>query len=159
MSTFLRYLAIPAVTSVLLAAIPASADTFTLRIGSGHPKGPTPYVNTMSDFFAVEVKKRVAEQTEHKVEFVEAYGGAIAGVSDTLESVQQGILDIGAFCICFEPSKMFVHNFPYYLAFGPEQSSDAITAARSVYDDNPWLKDVMSDEYGQEFLGDRKSVV
>jgi TRAP-type C4-dicarboxylate transport system substrate-binding protein len=153
MSTFLRYLAIPAVTSVLLAAIPASADTFTLRIGSGHPKGPTPYVNTMSDFFAVEVKKRVAEQTEHKIEFVEAYGGAIAGVSDTLESVQQGILDIGAFCICFEPSKMFVHNFPYYLAFGPEQSSDAITAARSVYDDNPWLKEVMSEEYGQEFLG------
>lgn len=137
----------------LFVSAPAHADNFTLRIGAGHPQGPTPYVNTMSSFFAAEVTKRVAERTEHKVTFIEAYGGSIAGVADTLESVEQGILDIGAFCICFEPSKMFLHNFPYYLAFGPEKSSDAIEAARSVYETNPWLKDVMLEEYDQRFLG------
>lgn len=139
--------------TLLTVATPALADNFTLRIGAGHPQGPTPYVNTMSDFFAAEVSKRVAEQTDHKVTFIEAYGGSIAGVADTLESVQQGILDIGAFCICFEPSKMFLHNFPYYMAFGPQKSSDAIAAARAVYDSTPWLKEVMLDEYGQRFLG------
>lgn len=149
----LHHAAIPAIAAILSTAAPVAADTFTLRIGSGHPKGPAPYVNTMSDFFAVEVSRRVAEETEHKVEFIEAYGGAIAGVADTLESVQQGILDIGAFCICFEPSKMFLHNFPYYLAFGPQKSSDAIAAARKVYDQHPWLKDVMTEEFGQQFLG------
>ena len=149
----LRHVAIPAIAAILSTVASASADSFTLRIGSGHPKGPAPYVNTMSDFFAVEVSRRVAEETEHKVEFIEAYGGAIAGVADTLESVQQGILDIGAFCICFEPSKMFLHNFPYYLAFGPQKSSDAIAAARQVYEAHPWLKEVMNEEYGQQFLG------
>ena len=144
---------IPAIAALLSTAVPAAADTFTLRIGSGHPKGPAPYVTTMSDFFAVEVSRRVAEETDHTVEFIEAYGGAIAGVSDTLESVQQGILDIGGFCICFEPSKMFLHNFPYYLAFGPQDSSDAIAAARAVYEDTPWLSDVMVEEYGQVNLG------
>lgn len=153
MKHLLRHAVWPTIAAVMLAAGPAAADTFTLRIGSGHPKGPTPYVNTMSDFFAVEVSRRVAEETEHEVEFIEAYGGAIAGVADTLESVQQGILDIGAMCVCFEPSKMFLHNFPYYLAFGPQKSSDAIAAARSVYDTNPWLKEVMVEEYGQQFLG------
>ncbi|MEP5155368.1 C4-dicarboxylate TRAP transporter substrate-binding protein [Planktotalea sp.] len=148
-----KHIAVPAIAALLSTSIPASADTFTLRIGSGHPKGPAPYVTTMSDFFAVEVSRRVAEETEHKVEFIEAYGGAIAGVADTLESVQQGILDIGGFCICFEPSKMFLHNFPYYLAFGPQKSSDAIAAARSVYETNPWLKEVMNEEFGQTFLG------
>lgn len=148
-----KHFAVPAIAALISTAIPASADTFTLRIGSGHPKGPAPYVTTMSDFFAVEVSRRVAEETEHKVEFIEAYGGAIAGVADTLESVQQGILDIGGFCICFEPSKMFLHNFPYYLAFGPQKSSDAIAAARSVYETNPWLKEVMNEEFGQTFLG------
>lgn len=137
----------------LFASAPAFADNITLRIGAGHPQGPTPYVNTMSSFFAAEVTKRVAERTDHKVTFIEAYGGSIAGVADTLESVQQGILDVGAFCICFEPAKMFLHNFPYYLAFGPEKSSDAIEAARSVYESNPWLKDVMLEEYDQRFLG------
>lgn len=153
MKLSLKLAGFAAIAALTATSIPASAETFTLRIGSGHPKGPAPYVTTMSDFFAVEVSRRVAEQTEHKVEFIEAYGGAIAGVADTLESVQQGILDVGGFCICFEPSKMFLHNFPYYLAFGPQNSSDAITAARSVYDTNPWLKDVMTEEYGQRFLG------
>ncbi|MDA8586803.1 C4-dicarboxylate TRAP transporter substrate-binding protein [Rhodobacteraceae bacterium] len=153
MKHLFRHLAWPAVAGMLAATSPAFADSFTLRIGSGHPQGPTPYVNSMSEFFAAEVSKRVAENTDHEVVFIEAYGGAIAGVADTLESVQQGILDIGAFCICFEPSKMFLHNFPYYLAFGPQKSSDAIAAARSVYDTNPWLKEVMTDEYGQRFLG------
>lgn len=144
---------IPAIVALLSTAIPAAADNFTLRIGSGHPKGPAPYVTTMSNFFVVEVRERVAAETDHKVRFIEAYGGSIAGVSDTLESVEEGILDIGGFCICFEPSKMFLHNFPYYLAFGPQASSDAITAARTVYDENPWLSDVMVEEYGQVNLG------
>lgn len=136
-----------------VAAQPSLADTFSFRIGSGHPKGPAPYVTTMSDFFAAEIKRRVGEETDHKAEFIEAYGGSIAGVAETLESVQSGILDFGGFCICFEPSKMFLHNFPYYLAFGPQQSSDAILAARVVYDQNPWLKQVMEDEFDQVFLG------
>ena len=153
MTFFNKLLVSTVVTASTLISSTASADSFTFRIGSGHPKGPAPYVTTMSDFFAAEVKSRVAERTEHKVEFIEAYGGAIAGVADTLESVQQGILDFGGFCICFEPSKMFVHNFPYYLAFGPQKSSDAIAAARSVYDENPWLEQVMQDEYDQIFLG------
>ena len=141
------------VTSSTLMTSVASADSFNFRIGSGHPKGPAPYVTQMSDFFAAEVKKRVEAETEHTVNFVEAYGGAIAGVADTLESVQQGILDFGGYCVCFEPSKMFLHNFPYYLAFGPQKSSDAIAAARMVYDENPWLEQVMEDDYGQVFLG------
>jgi len=138
--------------STLMSSV-ALAENFTFRIGSGHPKGPAPYVTTMSDFFAVEVQKRVEEKTDHTVKFVEAYGGSIAGVADTLESVQQGVLDFGGYCICFEPSKLFLHNFPYYLAFGPQKSSDAIAAARKVYDDNPWLEQIIQDDYDQVFLG------
>lgn len=145
--------AVGVIVATMLTTAPAFADSFTFRIGSGHPKGPAPYVTTMSEFFAVEVKKRVAANTDHTVDFIEAYGGSIAGVAETLESVQQGILDFGGYCICFEPSKLFLHNFPYYLAFGPQKSSDAIAAARVVYDENPWLAQIMEDEYDQVFLG------
>src|SRR6056297_1907345 len=117
----------------------ATADTFTLRIGSGHPNGPSVYVTDTANFFVPEVVPRVAEETEHEVEFVEGYGGAIAGVAETLEAVQNGILDIGAFCICFEPAKLFLHNFPYYVPFGPQSSVEAMEAVRIVYDEIPWL--------------------
>lgn len=131
----------------------AQADTFTLRVGTGHPAGPTVYVNLVQDFFVPEVKRRVSEETEHQVEFIEGYGGAIAGVADTLEAVESGLLDVGAYCFCFEPSKLFIHNFPYYAPFGPQDSIVALQATRAAYDKVPWLSEVFETDYNQTLLG------
>lgn len=139
--------------AALAMAAPVSADTFTLRIGSGHPNGPAVYVTDTANFFVPEVVRRVAEETDHEIEFVEGYGGAIAGVAETLEAVQNGILDIGAYCICFEPAKLFLHNFPYYAPFGPQDSDQAMEAVRSVYNDVPWLTEQFTAEYDQELIG------
>jgi len=128
-------------------------STITLRIGAGHPNGPAVYVADTANFFVPEVKRRVAEETEHEVEFVEGYGGAIAGVAETLESVQNGILDIGAYCICFEPAKLFLHNFPYYAPFGPQDAVQQMKATRAVYDQVPWLTEQFTSEYDQVLLG------
>src|ERR1044071_819459 len=78
-------------------------DVIRLRIASGHPPANT-YVNLMQNFFVPEVTKRVAAKTKYKVEFIEGYGGAMVKVADTLEGVQAGIIDIGGYCFCFEPS-------------------------------------------------------
>ena len=139
--------------AVALLGSAAFADTFTLRIGSGHPNGPAVYVADTANFFVPEVKRRVAEETEHEIEFVEGYGGAIAGVAETLESVQNGILDIGSYCICFEPAKLFLHNFPYYAPFGPQDSAQQMQATRATYDAVPWLEEQFTAEYDQVLLG------
>ncbi len=131
----------------------SAQQSFTLRIGSGHPAAPSGYVTMAQQFFVPEVKKRVAAETKHKVEFVEAYGGTIAGVADTLEAVESGLLDIGAYCVCFEPAKLFIHNFPYYIPFGPQDSATAIKTTRAVYDQVPALKEVFPKQYKQELLG------
>lgn len=136
-----------------LGAAPAAADNFTLRVGSGHPNGPSVYVTDVAEFFVPEVTRRVAEETEHEVTFIEGYGGAISGVAETLESVQNGILDVGAFCYCFEPAKLFTHNFPYYAPFGPQDSEQAMAAVRAVYDQHPFLTEVFEEEYDQVLLG------
>ncbi len=140
-------------TMLAVGAGAASAENFTLRIGSGHPNGPAVYVTDVAEYFVPEVVRRVAEETEHTVEFVEGYGGAIAGVAETLESVQNGILDIGAYCICFEPAKLFLHNFPYYAPFGPQDSAQQMSATRAVYDQIPWLTEQFTAEYDQVLLG------
>ncbi len=131
----------------------AMADDITLRIGSGHPNGPAVYVADTADYFVPEVKRRVAEETDHTITFVEGYGGAIAGVAETLEAVQNGILDIGSYCICFEPAKLFLHNFPYYAPFGPQDSAQQMAAVRAVYDEIPWLVEQFEKEYDQVLLG------
>ena len=70
----------------LLGASAARAENIKLRIASGHPAVNT-YVNLMQTFFVPEVSKRVAARTQHKVEFVEGYGGSMVKLSDTLEGV------------------------------------------------------------------------
>lgn len=149
---FLRGTAL-ATVALSLGASAVSADDFTLRIGAGHPNGPAVYVADVANFFVPEVVRRVAEETDHTITFVEGYGGSIAGVAETLESVQNGILDIGAYCICFEPAKLFLHNFPYYAPFGPQDSEQQMAATRAVYDQVPWLGEQFSSEYDQVLLG------
>ncbi len=138
--------------SALTSCTAVNSDTYTLRIGAGHPSGPAVYTTQLEKFFVPEVERRVAEETQYKVQFVEGYGGSIATVSETLESVQSGILDIGAYCVCFEPSKLFLHNFMYFVPFGPQQAETSVQTARSIYENNPWLEAQLTDHYGQSLL-------
>lgn len=138
---------------VVALAAPAAAENFTLRIGSGHPSGPSVYVNLVENFFVPEVRRRVEEETDHTITFIEGYGGSIAGVADTLEAVESGLLDLGAYCFCFEPAKLFLHNFPYYFPFGPQGSAETMEVTRAVYDANPWLTETFERDYGQILLG------
>ncbi len=129
----------------------AQAETIRLRIASGHPAVNT-YVNLMTTFFVPEVTKRVAERTEHKVEFVEGYGGAMVKVADTLEGVQSGIIDIGGYCFCFEPSNLPLHAFQVMLPFGTMSPVKSVKLARAVYDRVPVLSQIFEDKYGQKLI-------
>lgn len=142
------------VASVVFAVpFAADAESFTLRIGSGHPSAPLVYVNELEKFFVPEVVKRVKERTKHTVEFTEAYGGSIAKVNETVTAVESGLLDLGAMCFCFETSRLFAHTFPYWVPFGPTSAVPAMKAARKTYDEFPQLAQVFEQRYQQKLLG------
>ena len=132
-------------------ATSASAEDIRLRIASGHPAVNT-YVNLMQTFFVPEVTKRVAERTKHKVEFIEGYGGSMVKVADTLEGVQSGIIDVGGFCFCFEPSNLPLHAFQVMLPFGTMSSDKSVKLARAVYDKVPFLSKVFEDKFNQTLI-------
>jgi TRAP-type C4-dicarboxylate transport system substrate-binding protein len=141
--------------SALAAAVfasPAYAENIKLRIASGHPTANT-YVHLMNTFYVPEVTKRVAAKTKHKVEFIEGYGGSIVKVADTLEGVQSGIIDVGGYCFCFEPSNLPLHAFQIMLPFGTMSPVKSVTLARSVYDKVPYMSKVFEDKYNQVLLG------
>jgi C4-dicarboxylate-binding protein DctP len=130
----------------------ASAADIKLRIASGHPPANT-YVNLMQNFFVPEVTKRVAARTKHKVEFIEGYGGAMVKVADTLEGVQSGIIDIGGFCFCFEPSNLPLHAFQIMLPFGTMDPDMSVKLARAVYDKVPYMSQVFEKKFNQKLIG------
>ena len=136
----------------MVAATPVSAqETIRLRIASGHPPVNT-YVNLMQTFFVPEVTKRVAERTKHKIEFVEGYGGAMVKVADTLEGVQSGIIDIGGYCFCFEPSNLPLHAFQVMLPFGTMDPVTSLKVARAVYEKVPYMSQVFEEKFKQKLI-------
>lgn len=134
-----------------LSVVPASAETIRLRIASGHPAVNT-YVNLMQTFFVPEVTKRVAERTQHKIEFVEGYGGSMVKVADTLEAVQSGIIDIGGYCFCFEPSNLPMQAFQVMLPFSSMSSVTSVKVAREVYDKVPYMTEVFEKKFNQKLI-------
>lgn len=138
-------------SALLLAAGSASADRITLRIGTGHP--PTVvYAGLLQSYFQPELKRRVEERTEHTLNFIEGYSGAIVKTAETLEGVQNNIIDIGGFCFCFEPSNLPLHAFQTMLPFGTMDPTMSLAIAQDVYDAVPYMSNVFEERYNQKLL-------
>lgn len=149
MRNWVQALALAALVSA--AGTAGAQETIRLRIASGHPPVNT-YANLMQNFFGPEVTKRVAERTKHKVEFVHGYGGAMVKVADTLEGVQAGIIDIGGYCFCFEPSNLPLHAFQVMLPFGTMDPVVSLKVARAVYGKVPYMSNVFEDKFKQKLI-------
>lgn len=142
-----------AYVSILLSVliVVAKAEEITLKIGSGHPPGIA-NVDLMRDYFQPELKKRVEERTEHTINIVEEYSGSIVKVTEVLEGVQDGIIDMGGFCFCFEPSNLPLHAFQVMLPFGTMDPVESLKIAQDVYREVPYLTNVFTDKFNQVLL-------
>ena len=147
----MKRLTLAAALALALGSGAALAEDIKLRIASGHPAVNT-YVNLMQNFFVPEVTKRVAARTKHKVEFIEGYGGSMVKVADTLEGVQSGIIDIGGYCFCFEPSNLPLHAFQVMLPFGTMDPDVSVKLARAVYNKVPYMSDIFEKKFSQKLI-------
>ena len=126
------------VAGSLATAPSADAKTINVRIASGHP--PTVvYAGLMKNFFQKELKKAVEAKTSHKINFIEGYSGSIVKVFEVFEGVQNGIVDVGGFCYCFEASKLKMHAFQIMLPFGTMDPVQSVAIATEVYKKFPSL--------------------
>lgn len=137
---------------MVFAAPAAFAEKFTLRIAAGHPAPPLSPVNQLQKTFVPNVTKRVAAETEHTVRFIEGYGGTIANLFEVLESTQKGLVDIGAMCSCFEPTKLFVHNINYFSPFLSGDPKIMGPATRQIHSEFDYFSEVFQ-KFDQTYLG------
>lgn len=159
MSSNLRKIRLMGIAAAAAIAFPGAAsaasiqgDDITLRIGSGHPPFIT-YVKWMKDFVVPEVKKRVEAGTKYKIKFNEHYAGTVVNVFDTLEGVQDGRLDIGGWCVCFDDDKAMAMNLPYFFPFQTPDGNAAIKVFRRLVDERPELFQDYAKRYNQKLIG------
>ncbi|MEE9196409.1 MAG: hypothetical protein V3U44_11250 [Alphaproteobacteria bacterium] len=158
MNTVIRRAGILALAAVATAALSTTAgavrikdNQITLRMGSGHPPFIT-YVKEMSKYFAPRVKARVEKETKYKIKFQEHYSGTVVNVFDTLEGVQDGRLDIGGFCVCFDDDKAMAMNLAFYVPFAHPNGNVAVKIFRRVLNENPDMAKDFEGRYNQKLL-------
>ena len=129
----------------------ANAETYRMVVGAGHPPVMI-WIQRLQNFFCEEVAKRVKEKTGHEIKWVHAYGGTVAKPGEVLEAVEGGSLDIGLLGTPFEPAKLYVHNFAYFVPFSITDIEKMSEVGLKVYDAVPFLKDVFEQKYNQKYL-------
>lgn len=132
-------------------AFSKKGDEYTLRIGSGHPPFIN-YVKFMSKYFAPTVKERVEKETKYKINFKEHYSGTVVNVFDTLEGVQDGRLDIGAWCVCFDDDKAMAMNITYFVPFAEPNGMKQLKTMARLLKEFPELYQDYEKRYKQKLL-------
>lgn len=135
------------------AAADDSGETISLTLGSGHPAGGAiTYTNYLESWFVPELERRVNEETPHTLDITEAYGGSIAPLAEVLGATESGLLDIGAIIYPFEPSTLFLHNLEMNTPFSSPDPNVAIQAMRRVFDEVPYMADMLEEDHNQMVL-------
>lgn len=128
-------------------------QSISLTLGSGHPAGGAiTYTNYLESWYVPELTRRVNEETPHTLEITEAYGGSIAPLAEVLGATASGLLDIGAIIYPFEPSTLFLHNLEMKTPFSSPDPVVAIKAMRRVFDEVPYMADMLEEEHNQKVL-------
>lgn len=125
----------------------------TLSIGAGHTAETMPYVELARDFFVPETTKRALEEANVKITWKEVYGGQVAKLAEVLEATESGLINVGLVAFPFEPAKLFLQNFTWYVPFSSPDATQVLRISRKIFDEFPILKDQFKDKYNQVFLG------
>lgn len=128
----------------------ASAETLNVTLVAGHPP-VFRWVKHASQTFIPEVNKRL-EGSGTTITWSEQYGGALAGVGDELEAVEEGLAEIGLVSSLFDPGKLSPQNVTYYTPFVSSDADAVSEWMNTLQFSNADMKAAW-DENGLEYLG------
>lgn len=134
----------------LIGAPQAQAEEISATIVAGHPP-VFRWVKHASQTFIPAVDAAL-EGTGHSIAWSEQYGGALAKVGDELESVEEGLAEIGLVSSLFDPAKLAVQNVTYFTPFVHSDSTLVAEWMDHLQATNADMKAAWA-ENGLEYLG------
>lgn len=141
-----------ATLAIVAAATTSQAETFNLTMASSHPT-VLPWVGQLSSLVVGESNKRLEEMgSPDRIEWTEAYGGALYGFKDTLEAVGDGLTDAGWVGTLWEGSKMPLQNVTYFTPFVSDDLVSTLKIMNELHREVPALKEAWEDQ-NVVFLG------
>ena len=131
-------------------ALPAAAETVSVTVVAGHPP-VFRWVRIASEVYIPAVNAAL-EGTGHAVAWSEQYGGALAGVGEELETVEQGLAELGLVSSLFDPSKLAIQNVTYVTPFVSADHSAVAGMIDRLQETDPRMR-ASWEANGLEYLG------
>ena len=129
-------------TAAALGPRPGMAESFNVTVVAGHPP-VFRWVRMIPESFEPAVNENLAA-LGHEMTFDEQFGGSIAGVGEELETVEQGLAEIGTCQSLFDPSKMPLQNVTYYTPF-VSSDIDVVGEVMGALQDDPRMQTAYDD--------------
>ena len=129
---------------------PVMAEELNVTIVAGHPP-VFRWVKHASQTFIPAVNAAL-EGTDFTINWSEQYGGALAKVGDELESVEEGLAEIGLVSSLFDPAKLAVQNVTYFTPFVSSDSTAVAEWMDELQVSNPDMR-ASWEANGLEYLG------
>ncbi|MCL4797938.1 MAG: C4-dicarboxylate TRAP transporter substrate-binding protein [Burkholderiales bacterium] len=111
-----------ALLALLVTGAARAQETIKLTVAAGHPPIFL-WVKHIHETFMATVDAELAKSGRYKIAWNEAYGGTLAKIGSELETMQQGISDMGLVASVFHPAKMPLNNVTYFVPFGPPDAN------------------------------------
>jgi len=138
----------------VFTVVAEDAEEIRLRIGGGQPVEGFTWIESINKYFIPYVDKKLAETDDYKINWIEAWGGTVAKVDECLEAVENGLLDISFVGYVFEPSKLSLNNYSYYVPFNVRllELDQMVEANMAMYEKYPELNKEF-ENYRNKLLG------
>jgi TRAP-type C4-dicarboxylate transport system substrate-binding protein len=151
----LKSMRIPFAPAVLAAAValaaPAqAAETIKVTISAGHPI-IFPWIKHFHETLIPTIDAELAKTGKYKIEWTEAYGGTLAKLGSELETVEQGVSDMGMVSTILQSAKMPLQNVSLYVPFGPDDIKVVTEAMDDLHQNLPAMRKSW-ERYNQVYL-------
>ncbi len=113
----------------------AIAGETSVTIAAGHPP-VFRWVKHASKTFIPAVNKAL-EGSGESLKWSEQYGGSLAKVGGVLESLEEGLAEVGLVSSVFEPAKLPIQNVTYFTPFVSRDSTAVSELIDQLHIDNP----------------------
>ena len=126
----------------------ASAQrTIRLTMASSHPTALA-WVGPLQTVVARSNEILEEQGSEYRIDWTEAYGGQLYGLTETMEALTQGIADGGWVGSLFEPSDLPLNNIPFATPF----TTSTVAQAFQIMDNLNRNEQAMIDEWARQDL-------
>ncbi|WP_126975906.1 C4-dicarboxylate TRAP transporter substrate-binding protein [Frigidibacter oleivorans] len=138
------------VMAALALAQPARAETIDIVAVASHPPIFL-WVKTLSEVFIPAVDEAL-KGSGHSIDWTEAYGGTLAKAGGEMETIEDGLAQLGIVSTLFEPSELSLQNVSYVTPFGSDDIALVLRSVDEMHDQIPGMRQIWED-HDLEYLG------